>query len=121
MDVIGVWPTPYADTILLEGNRFWFYSLVCSILWGVVQLFERHNADGESKKSDEKRPARKSTKDAGLKSKAGVKRRLVSDCFDLLVPGSVLGWISASTAMVGAASVVSTVLSSKDIWDSLKD
>jgi len=47
----------------------------------------------------------------------GVKRRLVSDGFDLFVPGSVTGWISTPPAFVGFATIISTVLSSKDIWD----
>jgi hypothetical protein len=47
----------------------------------------------------------------------GVKRKLVSDCFDLFIPGHVTGYLPTSTATVGVASAVSTVLSSKDIWD----
>ena len=57
----------------------------------------------------------------GTKKLDGVKRRIVSDCFDLLIPGHVTGWITTSTAAVGFASVVSTTLSSKDIWDRLKE
>lgn len=49
-----------------------------------------------------------------------VKRGIVSDCFDLFIPGSVVGWISASSATVGYVTVISTVLSSKDIWDRLQ-
>lgn len=103
---------------MLEANRFWFYSLICSIVWGLVQLFARQEAYVEPGKSGEKRDGRT----AGKASKPqGVKRRLVSDCFDLLIPGHVTGWISTSIVTVGFAGVVSTVLSSKDIWDRLKD
>jgi hypothetical protein len=44
-------------------------------------------------------------------------RRLVTDCFDLLIPGSVTGWLVASPVIVGTATVISTTLSAKDIWD----
>jgi hypothetical protein len=125
LDAIGVWTTPWAERVMLEGNRFWFYSLCFSILWGVVGLFSRQDL---SKKG----PGRRGRKADGVavkgkmergisRSREGVKRRLVSDCFDLLIPGHVTGWISTSTATVGFASVVSTVLSSKDIWDRLQD
>jgi len=55
-----------------------------------------------------------------LAGKKGVKRRLVSDFADLLIPGHVVGWISSSQVVVGCASVVSTVLGSVDIWEGLK-
>jgi hypothetical protein len=109
---------------MLEANRFWFYSLVCSILGGLIQLFGGLEAEGGNGKSGEKREAltaHKTMKGAISKSLQGVKRRLVSDCFDLLIPGQVTGWISTSTATVGFATVMSTVLSSKDIWDRLKE
>ena len=121
---IGVWTSPWAAGIMLEANKFWIYSLVFSILGGFVQLFGSPEAGGGSEKSGEKREAvnaRKSLKGARSKPEEGVKRRLVSDCSDLLIPGHVTGWISTSNATVGFATVISTVLSSKDIWDRLKE
>jgi hypothetical protein len=44
-------------------------------------------------------------------------RRLVTDCFDLLIPGSVTGWLVTSPVIAGTTMVISTTLSAKDIWD----
>jgi hypothetical protein len=44
----------------------------------------------------------------------------VSDGFDLFVPGSVTGWLPTPPAFVAFATIISTVLSSKDIWDRLQ-
>jgi hypothetical protein len=127
MDAIGAWPTLWSAACMLEGHRFWFYSLVFSILLGLVQLFWIQGGNERPKKISEKAHSRiifkaatgaggeKAGRSAGSQSQEGVKRRLVSDCFDLLIPGHVTGWISTSTVTVGFASVISTLLSSKDI------
>lgn len=109
---------------MLEANKFWLYSLVCSILWGLLQLFAQ--AAAAPKENAEKATLDKVGREegggsAGPKNLEGVKRRIVSDCFDLLIPGHVTGWITTSTATVGFASIVSTTLSSKDIWNRLKE
>jgi hypothetical protein len=111
---------------MLEANRFWFYSLVFSIILGLLQFFESQEADQASRKSSEKSNDSKAgdqraSHSVRSKSVEGVRRRLVSDCFDLLIPGHVTGWISTSIAMVGFATGVSTILSAKDIWDRLKE
>lgn len=120
---------------MIEANKFWFYSLVFSILWGVFQLLYRDFGEQAPKtpsgKSPEKAHGRRAVNPKVGGDRKGarrvvseehqrVKRGIVSDCFDLFIPGSVLGWISASSATVGYATVISTVLSSKDIWDRLQ-
>jgi hypothetical protein len=119
---------------MFEANRFWFYSLVCSVFSGVLQLFMIRGVDERLEKSAKKANGEtgpkstssrviieKGASSVGPKKLDGVKRRIVSDCFDLLIPGHATGWILTSTATVGFASVVSTTLSSKDIWDRLKE
>ena len=44
-----------------------------------------------------------------------VKRIIISGC-DLLIPGSFLGWIPASSLQVGLATTVSTLVPLGDIW-----
>lgn len=117
---MGVWAVPWAEACLVEGNKCWFYSLVCSILLGILQLYA---GDGEAKSgSDEKGKGKekKQSVEAKKENISGVKRRLVADGFDLFIPGAVTGWIVTSHAFVGFATMVSTVLSSKDIWDRLQ-
>jgi hypothetical protein len=38
------------------------------------------------------------------------------DACDLLIPGAITGWAPTSPAIVGAATVISTVLGSEEIW-----
>ena len=44
-------------------------------------------------------------------------RRVVSDALDITLPGSVVGWVPASTGTVGLAMFITTVLTSMDIWE----
>jgi hypothetical protein len=120
---------------MIEANKFWFYSLVFSILWGVFQLLYRDFCEQAPKTPSGKNPEKTNGKRAANPKLGGdqkrersavsgehrrVKRGIVTDCFDLIIPGSVVGWISASSAVVGYATIISTVLSSKEIWDRLK-
>lgn len=115
---MGVWPSPWAEICLLEGNKFWFYSLVCSILLGVLQL---NAGRGEVKAgASEQSKERKQAVQIQRKLLEGVRRRIIADGFDLFIPGFVTGWLVTTPGWVGFASAVSTVLSSKDIWDRLQ-
>jgi len=103
---MGVWLSPWADACMLEANKFWFYSLVLSIIWGLVGITK----------------TRKTTMLAaeGAQNQRVLRRRLVTDIFDIFIPGHVTRWIRTGPVFVGFASVVSTLLSSKDIWDRLR-
>ena len=46
---------------------------------------------------------------------SSLKRTIIVGC-DLLIPGSFLGWIPASSLQVGVATLVSTLLSMGDVW-----
>jgi len=112
-----VWPVPWAEACLVEGNKFWFYSLVCSILLGAVQLSA---GAGEAKAANSERSKVKKGVKAQQKNLGEIRSRLVADSFDLFIPGFVTGWLVTTHAFVGFAGAVSTVLSSKDIWDRLQ-
>jgi hypothetical protein len=116
---MGVWASSWAEACLVEGNRFWFYSLVCSILLGWCQLYAGRGQfeGGSSEKSKGKKQGVQAQVQKATSS--GIKRRIVADSFDLFIPGFVTGWIVTTHSFVGFAGAVSTVLSSKDIWDRL--
>ncbi|KAG4443826.1 hypothetical protein IFR05_000726 [Cadophora sp. M221] len=131
-DAMGYWPTPLAKTCLLEGNKFWFYSLVCSILWGMLQFVdvanERYVLKGQIDEKDENESSSEMEEKARhqfeLKRKSrmdAIKAKLVIDGLDLLTPGFVTGWIRTSASAVGFSSALSTVLSLREIWDRLKE
>jgi hypothetical protein len=115
---MGVWPSPWAEACLVEGNKFWFYSLVCSILLGALQL---KSASGEVEgQSSERSKGKKQGVLIRKRDLDGVRRRMMADCFDLFLPGFVTGWLVTTHAFVGFAGAVSTILTSKDIWDKLR-
>ncbi len=122
--------TTWAAVLYVEAMRFWFCSLILSILVGMVELWSLHGQDvvfgkgGELKgeKSEESATNRKDslTRERDLKRKKIMKKLVIDGC-DLLIPGSTTGWIVASSATVGMLSVVSTVLAGVDIWSRIRD
>jgi hypothetical protein len=125
MDAIGVWPAPWADRCMLEANKFWFYSLLFSILSAIADLlFNPSPQPSRERKSSPKKLVKKKSAElrlnSGKKKREKIKRGLIADAFDLLIPGHVTGWIPTGMATVGFASAISTTLSSRDIWDRLR-
>lgn len=129
LDAMGVYSTSWASGLLLEANRFWFYSLCFSLVLAVLQLsqlyFETPIPEGEEKisrngksinvvESDKKDSVE--VKKWRFRRERIVKKALTDAC-DILIPGSMLGWVLVSSGTVGMATVVSTVLASGDIWD----
>lgn len=43
-------------------------------------------------------------------------KSLIVDACDIVIPGSVLGWIPASSTQVGIVMIISTLIASGDIW-----
>lgn len=122
---MGVWETPWAQMCLLEANKLWFYSLVCSILAACVPIFagdvekeKSKTVSGGAVKTRSQRAKDAEKVRAASKTDWGLfTRKLVTDGCDLLIPGFITGWLVTSPVIVGVATVVSTTLSSKDIWD----
>jgi hypothetical protein len=109
MDAMEIWSTTWASTLLLEANKFWFYSLLFSLASCLLQLYWV--------------PFLSSQPGAAARSKAKgnnlswpLVRQILTDSFDLLIPGSVTGWARTSPAIVGLATVISTLLASEEIW-----
>jgi hypothetical protein len=109
MDAMEIWSTTWAPGLNLEGNRFWFYSLIFSLISCALQLYRLRFISAPS-----------GTK-GRLKPKINtlpwpVVRQIFTDACDLLIPGSITGWVRTSPATVGFATVASTILASEDIW-----
>jgi hypothetical protein len=126
---MGVWPTEWAKACFIESSKLWFYSLVCSILGSVLQFYiqERGRKDSEIKeKASSETPMKtrsqrakdsKKQKSTGNTQSLQLLRNIVADSCDLFIPGAVTGWLVTGPLNVGIATVISTILSSKDIWD----
>ncbi|GKT46436.1 uncharacterized protein ColSpa_06617 [Colletotrichum spaethianum] len=44
-------------------------------------------------------------------------RKVFSDSLDCLIPGVILGWVNLQPGTVGVAMLITTVLTSRDIWE----
>jgi hypothetical protein len=129
---MDVWPTAWAKMCFIEANKLWFYSLVCSILGSCLQLWNTDNGKpsvGKADKSNEKPSSEGGLKTRNQRAKESKKRSksnaqwvrlirtIVTDVSDLFIPGAVTGWLVTGPVTVGVATIISTMLSSKDIWD----
>ncbi|KAI1278284.1 NADH-ubiquinone oxidoreductase [Xylaria sp. FL0933] len=149
---LAVWGSELEGKVFVEGQRFWFFSLACGVLAGLVRIAdvvvpyvfsapesgsvagggggekekEQGSTDGgDEKKTGSGKEAEKVVAQVDLvaqrrevRSKiSGLARRVVSDALDCTLPGSVVGWVPVSTGTVGLAMFVTTILTSKDIWE----
>ncbi|KAJ9220590.1 hypothetical protein DTO169C6_7103 [Paecilomyces variotii] len=97
LDAMGVYSTSWSDWVLLEAHKFWFCALSLSLLGSLWMLLV----------ADKKASASKSS--------PWLKRIIIDGC-DLLIPGSMVGWIAVSPLVVAMSMVASTVLAAQDIW-----
>jgi hypothetical protein len=122
MDAMGIWDTAWGKDVLIEANRFWFYSLILSLCCSLWTLFvatagsskARSNSDRTTEKTQQsqKEPDKKEKQP----SPTPLVKQIVVDSFDLLIPGAIVGWIAASPIQVGLATIISTVVAAWDIW-----
>lgn len=142
--MMGVCNTPWCRICIHEGNKFWFYSLCISIfegLWDLYHILATETTTTISSKSNSPHgnsaPAPKTddgiqiiqeeekrrnegevdkNKKRTSKTKTKIILKIIENTADLWLPGAVTGWIESDVGVVGCATVVSTVLSSGDIW-----
>ena len=90
---------------MLEANKLWLYSLLFSVFWGLNDIIRPKTVRSESER---------------VQTQRVLNRRLITDIFDIFIPGHVTRWIRTGPVFVGIASAVSTLLSSRDIWERLR-
>jgi hypothetical protein len=128
MDAMGIWSTTWAARVFVEAMKFWFYSLICSLAlsqWKLYELMKEPKipsvplSEKSEKVSAAAKKALKKQEQAVLDLKAkrqAIMKTIVIDGCDLLIPGFVTGWLDTSSAMVGFAGILSTLLASGDVW-----
>jgi hypothetical protein len=124
MDAMEIWNTTWGPILLLEANRFWFYSIIFSLIASFIQLYsiivspspdEIEKALRNGKKiKDSSEKGQLNTKERVLKQQ--IMKKVVIDGCDLLIPGHITGWMMTTPGIVGLATMVSTTLASGDIW-----
>ncbi|KAK0708294.1 hypothetical protein B0H67DRAFT_556811 [Lasiosphaeris hirsuta] len=91
VDGLSVWGREMAGVLQVEGQRLWFFALVCAVGAGVVRV----------------------RRGGGWR----VGRRLVADVLDLAAPGAVVGWVAAEPGTVGLLMLGSTWLTTVEVWE----
>ncbi|KAG7112514.1 hypothetical protein HYQ44_010709 [Verticillium longisporum] len=121
-----------AAAINVEAQRFWFCALACAVLSGAVKIANLVGEPvpgpapapegGEDWKDERERlrrgvAARKAHR-AGVRRKVrALLRRMAADSLDLVIPGSVVGWIASEPGTIGTVMLCTSVLTGLDVWE----
>ncbi|KAJ5679165.1 hypothetical protein N7462_007409 [Penicillium macrosclerotiorum] len=118
MNVVLVsWYSP----ILVEAYKFWFYGIcigilrtAATILFNLTSSKTDDSSVGSEKKNREEDNNSNSSKP--VLSAFNVFNQLSINTLDLLIPGSLLGWIPVSDLGVAIAMLLSTILVWPSAW-----
>jgi len=117
-NVMGITAYDWADTAQLESLKFWFYAIAVSIMLTLYDLFfvprSRHATSQKPPKSTSTSKRKQSTVKG---PQTGLYLDLVTDVFDLVIPGSAVGWIALDKVPVSLAMASSSLIAGKRIWD----
>lgn len=123
---MGIWVTPWAQELFIECHKWWFFGIALSIIGSTVDIFfpvseptptsSSSSSSSAAKKSATGEKEKKQPQQSQIRDLTPLVKRLIVDSCDLVIPGSVLGWIPASGTQVGIVMIVSTLVASGDIW-----
>lgn len=123
LHAMGVYPVAWNDRALHEANQFWFYALSLSLagtLWGLLFPAVEHNPSLQQTRDQKNQQQTGSEKAVSAAQRSTPSRpllkQIVVDGCDLLIPGSLLGWIPSGDLAVGLGIVISTLLTGQEIW-----
>lgn len=124
----------WAPGLQVESLKFWFYSLAVSVLLGIYDLFMLDSSPATAEPViSEKAKGKVTVKSGGKKASAVIEAKpaaqnqnalkrqailkgIVADSCDLLIPGSIVGWIPIDPVPVGIAGSLSAILGGSDAW-----
>lgn len=120
---MNIWLVPWYTTVLVEGNKFWVYSLSISIIGAVWQLLFGSTIASTAQKVDPTNDGKQAKSDNPsvldpAPSTATLLNKIVVCCLDLSLPTTFLGWSGLGNLGVGSAMAVSTVLAWPGAWAS---
>lgn len=116
-NAMGVTDFAWGAPLQFEANRCWFYGLVSSILLSVVSLLFAASSTGAPTKAEKQGKAAKNGKAAVVPSRAAIVAQLMIDSCDIFTPGVAIGVIFAGPLIVGTASVLSSSIAGRQIWN----
>ncbi|KAI8959344.1 peroxisomal biogenesis factor 11 [Daldinia sp. FL1419] len=121
---LAIWSAERERTITIEAQRFWLFSLVCSAVYNALEITFTLSSGpptptkkaATSEKKGASREKRKQEQEVSTKLyKLG--RGAAASVLDIVLPGSVVGWVKADPGTVGLAMFVTTILTSMDVWE----
>ncbi|KAE8452648.1 hypothetical protein EG329_013907 [Mollisiaceae sp. DMI_Dod_QoI] len=134
---MGVYKTTWAASLIIEAMKFWFYSIVLSLLLSVVGIWELYTSPptkslttkpntekderNEEDSNEETEQTKADAKVGWMNKRRKAMKGIVIDICDLSVPGSITGWLPVSSANVGMLGVVSTLLAGADVWTRIQN
>lgn len=96
--------------------KFWFFSLLLSILVSLLQLRSLQSSPVLEKPGERQLKRKGLTQNERSTRRRALLKKLATDMADIFIPGTITGWMPTSFAGVGWVGVVSTVLSGSDVW-----
>jgi len=114
LHAMSIHRTPWAGPLLIEANRFWFYSLSCSIL---LTLFSLHQSSPANPTNLREKPSTSTSPPKFQTPQTQHIKRLTTDLADILTPGYVIGWIDTNPVLVATGAALSSMLGASEILE----
>lgn len=118
-DVMGLTSMEWGPWLVKQGNQFWFYGLVCSLLLGNLNMFfgpgPKPDAEPEKPTGVKEVKEKEGEVAAEAVDDFSYSQTLIDMC-DLVIPGSNLGWTPLSPLFVSVAMSISTLLALFSMW-----
>ncbi|KAI1171030.1 hypothetical protein F4777DRAFT_566957 [Nemania sp. FL0916] len=141
VDGLQVWGREGSLAVNAEAQRFWFFTLACGVLAGIVRIrrvllatptpsggygdvapvtgdsAETSSKEKESESQSQKKELEKRCQLERSRMLTKLVRGVVSNIIDIIIPGVVVGWFRVSPGIVALAMFVTTISTSVDIWE----
>ncbi|KAK6380607.1 hypothetical protein LTS17_004807 [Exophiala oligosperma] len=133
-DAMHISHNSWAPWLQVESLKFWFYSLAVSVLLGLYDLVMLDSSPTPAEPVVSEKTKAKVTVKTGRKKastavvetkppsaqnqnkRQAILKGIVADSCDLLIPGSIVGWIPIDPVPVGIAGSLSAILGGSDAW-----
>lgn len=128
IDGLAPWGADLGTFLRIESQRCWFIALLCGALSGGLHIISirkdiaalqtsDNGAEKDDKKAEEEKRERQLKEVALNWAVRSYLRKVVISLVDLILPGSIVGWIDARPLTVGVAMLTTSVLSGMDVWN----
>ncbi|KAI5194784.1 hypothetical protein E4T39_08516 [Aureobasidium subglaciale] len=96
---MGITASPFLDALQDHALQVWFFAISVSLMLTFYDFLTIRSVTTSPTTNTQ------------------LSTSLLVDACDILIPGSAVGWISASSVTVGIASSISSVIIGKQIWN----